>query len=135
MRFQFRSRDFPKKIKEKEKRSPTFFPFQTWLQNSNADERFKEERNLMYISKWLKSSIKNYGSFEESLEGLQSFFQNVEVCLLQFCSHLQILYSQKSMCFFFLIHWMKIILVTGKDKERKQGSRHWSDCRNRSTRF
>lgn len=55
----------------------------------------------MYISKWLKSSIKNYGSFEESLEGLQSFFQNVEVCLLQFCSRLQILYSQKSMCFFF----------------------------------
>ncbi|KAF3324872.1 Fanconi anemia group J protein [Carex littledalei] len=42
------------------------------------DERFKEERNLMYISKWLKSSIKNFGSFEESLEGLQSFFQNVE---------------------------------------------------------
>ncbi|KAJ3690877.1 hypothetical protein LUZ61_020041 [Rhynchospora tenuis] len=42
------------------------------------DERFKEERNLMYISKWLKSSIKHYSSFEDSLDGLQSFFQNVE---------------------------------------------------------
>ncbi|KAJ4776888.1 hypothetical protein LUZ62_061145 [Rhynchospora pubera] len=43
------------------------------------DERFKEERNLVYVSKWLKNSIKHYGSFEESLDGLQSFFQNVEV--------------------------------------------------------
>ncbi|KAJ3692879.1 hypothetical protein LUZ60_011974 [Juncus effusus] len=42
------------------------------------DERFKEERNLVYISKWLKNSIKQYNSFEESLNGLQTFFQNVE---------------------------------------------------------
>jgi hypothetical protein len=64
-------------MKQKEKNSMVFLSNLT--AKSNPDERFKEERNQMYISKWLKSSIKRYGSFEESLDGLQSFFQNVEV--------------------------------------------------------
>ncbi|XP_073011468.1 uncharacterized protein [Typha latifolia] len=42
------------------------------------DERYKEERNLTYISKWLRNSIRHYGSFEETIDGLQTFFQNVE---------------------------------------------------------
>ncbi|XP_020079975.1 Fanconi anemia group J protein homolog [Ananas comosus] len=42
------------------------------------DERYKEEQNRAYISKWLKNSIKHYGSFEETLDGLRTFFENVE---------------------------------------------------------
>ncbi|KAJ0966761.1 hypothetical protein J5N97_023678 [Dioscorea zingiberensis] len=42
------------------------------------DERFKEERNLTYISRWLRKSIKQYDSFDKSLEGLQTFFENAE---------------------------------------------------------
>ncbi|KAK8935580.1 hypothetical protein KSP39_PZI013198 [Platanthera zijinensis] len=42
------------------------------------DERYKEQRNLAYISKWLRSSIKSYKSFDESLEGLQTFFRNTK---------------------------------------------------------
>ncbi|EPS66376.1 hypothetical protein M569_08401, partial [Genlisea aurea] len=40
------------------------------------DERFHRERNRVYISKWLRNTIKLYDSFEESLESLKSFFQN-----------------------------------------------------------
>ncbi|URD81393.1 DEXDc2 [Musa troglodytarum] len=46
--------------------------------NQAADERFTEERNLTYISKWLKSSIKRFNSFDESLMGLRSFFQTAQ---------------------------------------------------------
>ncbi|XP_020529996.1 Fanconi anemia group J protein isoform X2 [Amborella trichopoda] len=42
------------------------------------DERLKREGNLNYISKWLRKSIRRYDSFENSLEGLQHFFLNVE---------------------------------------------------------
>lgn len=44
-----------------------------------VDERFTEERNLTYISKWLKSSIKHFNSFDESLMGLRSFFETAQV--------------------------------------------------------
>ncbi|OVA09158.1 ATP-dependent helicase [Macleaya cordata] len=42
------------------------------------DERFREERNIAYVSKWLRKSIKQYDSFDKSLEGLRSFFQDVK---------------------------------------------------------
>ncbi|CAN0927431.1 Fanconi anemia group J protein homolog [Linum grandiflorum] len=42
------------------------------------DERFKEERNTAYVSKWLRKSIQHYGSFDESLEGLKSFFRDAK---------------------------------------------------------
>ncbi|GMH27363.1 hypothetical protein Nepgr_029206 [Nepenthes gracilis] len=42
------------------------------------DERFREERNTMYISKWLRKSIRQYNDFESSLEELRSFFSNVK---------------------------------------------------------
>ncbi|PIA56861.1 hypothetical protein AQUCO_00700902v1 [Aquilegia coerulea] len=42
------------------------------------DERFKEERNIAYVSKWLRKCIKKYSSFEMSLEGLRSFFQDAK---------------------------------------------------------
>lgn len=38
------------------------------------DERFREDRNTAYISKWLRKSIKQYESFDMSLERLKSFF-------------------------------------------------------------
>lgn len=44
-----------------------------------VDERFTEERNLTYISKWLKSSIKRFNNFDESLMGLRSFFETAQV--------------------------------------------------------
>ncbi|KAL2895246.1 Fanconi anemia group J protein-like protein [Bienertia sinuspersici] len=45
---------------------------------SPTDERFREERNTIYISKWLRKSIKTYENFETSVEGLRSFFSNVK---------------------------------------------------------
>lgn len=47
-----------------------------------SDERYQEERNLLHISKWLKNSIKHYGSFQETMNKLESFFQNAEVLIL-----------------------------------------------------
>ncbi|XP_030528633.2 Fanconi anemia group J protein homolog isoform X2 [Rhodamnia argentea] len=41
------------------------------------DERYREERNRAYISKWLKKSFNLYESFSDSLEGLKSFFRVV----------------------------------------------------------
>uniref|UniRef100_A0A251UK31 Regulator of telomere elongation helicase 1 homolog n=3 Tax=Helianthus annuus TaxID=4232 RepID=A0A251UK31_HELAN len=43
------------------------------------DERFRQEKNLTYISKWIRSSIRQHDSFEQSLEGLKSFFRDVKV--------------------------------------------------------
>ncbi|CAL5332001.1 unnamed protein product [Camellia sinensis] len=42
------------------------------------DERFREERNITYISKWLRKSIRQYDSFDKSLEELKSFFRDVK---------------------------------------------------------
>ncbi|CAA3024232.1 Fanconi anemia group J homolog [Olea europaea subsp. europaea] len=42
------------------------------------DERFRKDRNRAYISKWLRKSIRQYDSFEESLDGLKSFFDDVK---------------------------------------------------------
>ncbi|CAM0953084.1 unnamed protein product [Alopecurus aequalis] len=42
------------------------------------DERYQEERNLVHISKWLKNSIKHYGSFQATMDGLKNFFQKAE---------------------------------------------------------
>ena len=47
------------------------------------DERFQEERNRAFISKWLRRPLKVYDSFDLSLKGLKSFFENVKVhCML-----------------------------------------------------
>ncbi|XP_024007819.1 Fanconi anemia group J protein homolog [Eutrema salsugineum] len=42
------------------------------------DERYKEQRNRTSISKWLRQSIKLYDNFEESMEGLRSFFNSAK---------------------------------------------------------
>ncbi|KAL5713949.1 DNA helicase [Ranunculus cassubicifolius] len=42
------------------------------------DERYKEERNIAHVSKWVRRSIKKYSTFEMSLEGLQTFFQDAK---------------------------------------------------------
>ncbi|XP_078448428.1 RAD3-like DNA-binding helicase protein [Wolffia australiana] len=42
------------------------------------DERFKEERNRAYISKWIGTSLKQSESFQLVLEELVSFFQNAK---------------------------------------------------------
>ncbi|XP_048531472.1 Fanconi anemia group J protein homolog [Triticum urartu] len=42
------------------------------------DERYQEERNLLHISKWLKNSIKHYGSFQETMDKMEKFFQKAE---------------------------------------------------------
>uniref|UniRef100_K3ZQ62 Helicase ATP-binding domain-containing protein n=1 Tax=Setaria italica TaxID=4555 RepID=K3ZQ62_SETIT len=42
------------------------------------DERYQEDRNLVYISKWLRNAIKQYNSFQDTMDGLQKFFQNAE---------------------------------------------------------
>jgi hypothetical protein len=44
-----------------------------------ADERYQEERNKAYISKWLRKPIRQYDSFGISIEGLKSFFKDVKV--------------------------------------------------------
>ncbi|KAI3465455.1 hypothetical protein Pfo_022118 [Paulownia fortunei] len=43
------------------------------------DERFHKDRNRACISKWLRKSIRLYSCFEESLDGLKSFFRDVKV--------------------------------------------------------
>ncbi|XP_039689401.1 Fanconi anemia group J protein homolog isoform X2 [Medicago truncatula] len=42
------------------------------------DERFREERNKAFISKWLRKPLRVYDSFELSLEKLKSFFENAK---------------------------------------------------------
>lgn len=43
------------------------------------DERFREERNRAFISKWLRRPLRVYDSFDLSLEGLKSFFEDAKV--------------------------------------------------------
>ncbi|KAF5804016.1 putative RNA helicase [Helianthus annuus] len=43
------------------------------------DERFRQEKNLTYISKWIRKSIRQHDNFDQSLEGLKSFFRDVKV--------------------------------------------------------
>ncbi|KVI07660.1 ATP-dependent helicase, C-terminal [Cynara cardunculus var. scolymus] len=43
------------------------------------DERFRKERNLTYISKWIRKSIRQYDNFDQSLEGLKLFFKDIKV--------------------------------------------------------
>ncbi|KAK7280803.1 hypothetical protein RJT34_25870 [Clitoria ternatea] len=42
------------------------------------DERFREERNRAYISKWLRRPLRVLDSFDLSLEGLKSFFEEAK---------------------------------------------------------
>ncbi|XVE94397.1 hypothetical protein REPUB_Repub02eG0005200 [Reevesia pubescens] len=42
------------------------------------DWRFQDEKNRAYISKWLRPSIRQYESFEKSLDELRSFFRDVK---------------------------------------------------------
>ncbi|CAI9115235.1 OLC1v1016082C1 [Oldenlandia corymbosa var. corymbosa] len=42
------------------------------------DERFCEERNRPYISKWFRKSIRHWDSFEKSLEDLKAFFKRAK---------------------------------------------------------
>ncbi|XP_050887551.1 uncharacterized protein LOC127092709 [Lathyrus oleraceus] len=42
------------------------------------DERFCQERNKAYISKWLRRPLRVYNNFDSSLEGLKSFFENAK---------------------------------------------------------
>lgn len=52
-----------------------------------ADERFRQEKNLTYISKWIRKSIRQHDSFDQSLEGLKSFFRDVKVFSLSCTIH------------------------------------------------
>ncbi|XP_052484331.1 uncharacterized protein LOC105794314 [Gossypium raimondii] len=38
-----------------------------------------DEKNRAHISKWLRLSIRMYGSFEKSLDELRSFFREVKI--------------------------------------------------------
>ncbi|KAK6939097.1 ATP-dependent helicase, C-terminal, partial [Dillenia turbinata] len=42
------------------------------------DERYKEERNVAYVSKWLRNALRQYDRFDAALLELQSFFGNAE---------------------------------------------------------
>lgn len=57
----------------------TFLFFTTLMATLKSDERFCEKRNTAYISKWVRKSIRQYDNFDQSLEGLQSFFKDVKV--------------------------------------------------------
>ncbi|TYI50930.1 hypothetical protein E1A91_D12G138700v1 [Gossypium mustelinum] len=39
----------------------------------------QDEKNRAHISKWLRLSIRMYGSFEKSLDELRSFFREVKI--------------------------------------------------------
>lgn len=51
------------------------------------DERFREQRNRAFISKWLRKTLRVYESFDLSLEGLKSFFEGAKVLVI-FSPHL-----------------------------------------------
>ncbi|TVU10354.1 hypothetical protein EJB05_43878, partial [Eragrostis curvula] len=42
------------------------------------DERYQEDRNLAYISKWLRSAIKEYNNFQGTMDEFKKFFQNAQ---------------------------------------------------------
>ncbi|VVA92007.1 unnamed protein product [Arabis nemorensis] len=42
------------------------------------DERYRQQRNRVSISKWLRQSINLYDNFEESMQGLKAFFNTVK---------------------------------------------------------
>ncbi|CAL5082743.1 unnamed protein product [Urochloa decumbens] len=42
------------------------------------DERYQEDRNRVYISKWLRNAIKQPEHFQDTMDGLQKFFQNAQ---------------------------------------------------------
>ncbi|XP_028765231.1 Fanconi anemia group J protein homolog isoform X1 [Neltuma alba] len=42
------------------------------------DERFQDERNRAFISKWLRKTLRIYDNFDLSLKGLKSFFENAK---------------------------------------------------------
>lgn len=44
-----------------------------------SDERYRQQRNRVSISKWLRQSIKLYDNFEESMQDLKSFFPRAKV--------------------------------------------------------
>lgn len=44
-----------------------------------SDERFREERNRAFISKWLRKTSRMYDSFDLSLKALKSFFEKAKV--------------------------------------------------------
>lgn len=44
-----------------------------------TDERYQEDRNRVYVSKWLRSAIKEYNSFQDTMNEMQKFFQNAQV--------------------------------------------------------
>ncbi|KAL0643653.1 hypothetical protein Bca4012_041943 [Brassica carinata] len=46
--------------------------------NQAADERYRQQRNRVSISKWLRQSIKLYDNFEESMQDLKSFFPSAK---------------------------------------------------------
>lgn len=45
----------------------------------DADERYVEEQNRSYISKWLRNSIKQYNGFDEAVNNLRTFFLETKV--------------------------------------------------------
>ncbi|KAL4579106.1 hypothetical protein LXL04_015241 [Taraxacum kok-saghyz] len=42
------------------------------------DVRFRQEKNLAYISKWIRKSIRQYDNFDQSMDGLNSFFKDIK---------------------------------------------------------
>ncbi|KAI4336693.1 hypothetical protein L6164_015186 [Bauhinia variegata] len=42
------------------------------------DERFREERNRAFISKWLRRTLRVYDNFDLTMEGMKSFFEQVK---------------------------------------------------------
>ncbi|KAK9740170.1 hypothetical protein RND81_03G016600 [Saponaria officinalis] len=53
------------------------------------DERFREDRNMIHISKWLRKSVRTYGNFETSVEELRSFFSKVKARVGKSCLPLE----------------------------------------------
>ncbi|KAL8211546.1 hypothetical protein R6Q57_005983 [Mikania cordata] len=43
------------------------------------DERFRQEKNLSYISKWIRKSIRQHDNFDQLIEGLKLFFRDIKV--------------------------------------------------------
>lgn len=72
----------------------------------DADERFNDDRNLAYISRWIRKSIKRYDTFDSSLKDLKAFFsgkveeecKNSMQTVLQKCNKDQIDWKAMDLC-------------------------------------
>jgi hypothetical protein len=76
---------------------------------ADADERFKKQGNIDYMSKWLRKSIRQCDNFKDCLRGLETFFKKFEVNY--FPSDCIVMVFEDVLRIFFIFLWPKFFGV------------------------